>query len=240
MRTNGWITLENTRALAWWDWLQWYQGDQTDPEPELTNWEKNAIKKLVDIEYAFRAYKKATIQLREWRLLSVWDVTVQQLNAGYAVLGDAEEGGDYGVAGYWEWEAGDAESQWMPEFDWRPNTVIRYMPDECVDPPECTETQPATEVWDVNLLAGQPPRILPEDPIIITEVADALIASLEEEGWGGALIQHALGKRMNITYNGSSYAPFLRNIFHCDFGDLPGPLAADLEDALQAQGYCID
>ena len=166
MFTSAWVTFENTLALRMFDWFKWFTGNQEDPEPELDNWSKNAIRKMVDIDYAFRAYKKATIQQREWRMLALWNVTLQQLDSGYAVHGDAETGGDYGVIGYWTWEnRNDQNSVWQAEYNWRPTQVIRYMPDECADP-DCATTLPASEITDVVLLAGQPPRELPAEPRI--------------------------------------------------------------------------
>ena len=242
--TSAWATFENTVALKMWDWYKWNRDGQEGPEPELDNWSKNAIRKMVDIPYAFQAYKKATIQQREWRMLALWNVTLQQLNAGYAVHGDAETGGDYGVIGYWTWESRDDEASiWQAEYNWRPNSVIKYMPDECVtadpDTGECTEWGPATRVWDVNLLAGQPPRDLPQETIIVDEVAEAVKASLESEGWDVVLdLDNPNGKQAKIVYNGQFYTRPLSFLFSCDYSGLPGPLADDLMDAMQAQGFC--
>ena len=162
MRTNAWITLENIRALAWWDWYKWNRDGQEGEEPPLDNWAKNAIRKLGDIEFAFQCFEKATIQSREWRMLCLWDVTQAQVDAGYAQYGDAEQGGDYGAVGFWTWEENprSAKSQLQPYYNWRPNTVIRYMPEK-------EQGVPPTKVWDVVLLAGQPPRELPEDTILV-------------------------------------------------------------------------
>ena len=162
MRTNAWVTLENTLALAWWDWYKWNRDGRQGDEPPLDNWGKNAITKLSDIENAFQVFKKATIQQREWRMLSLWDITKSQADAGYAQYGDAEEGGDYGVTGFWEWD--DAQRNvkcvLMPYYNWRPNSVIKYMPDN-------QDGSPAEEITDVTLLSGQPPKELPEDPITV-------------------------------------------------------------------------
>ena len=249
--TSAWVTFENTLALRMFDWYKWYlepvdpETGEPKPEPELDNWTKNAIRKMVDISYAFQAYKKATIQEREWRMLALWDVTLQQLNSGYAVHGDAETGGDYGVIGYWTWETRDDQSSiWQAEYNWRPSSVIKYMPDECVefgpDTGECVDYGPATRVWDVNLLAGQPPRVLPPQVIIIQDVAQGIKDYLESEGWDVDLFEADDGsKQIKVIYNGDEYIWPLTYLFQCDFEDLPSPLTDDLTEAMQLQGFCL-
>ena len=165
MNTNAWITLENTLALTWWDYYQWAINPDPNrgPAPPIDPFGEKAVRRLVDVDHAFRCFKKATIQSREWRLLSVWGVTHGQLQAGYNAYGDAEAGGDYAVVGFWAWNArGDAYCPIDLRYNWRPAQVIKYMPDECADP-DCATTVPADEVWDVVLLAGQPPRELPAE-----------------------------------------------------------------------------
>lgn len=169
MYTNAWVTLRNSLALQWWDYYQWYiaDPDTRGPEPSLSNWDKAAVRKLVDIDFAFQAYKKATILNDDWRLLSVWGVTKQQLDSGYVQHGDAESGGDYAVVGYWTWNSSyDDYCPLMPDYNWRPAQVVKFMPDVCADP-GCTSTVSATEVVDVNLLAGQPPREFPLEARIL-------------------------------------------------------------------------
>lgn len=163
-KTNAWITLENTRAMAWWDWYQWAQDARTNPnpgpEPELDNWAKNALRKMGDVTFNYQKFRKATIQQREWRMFAIWDITKEQADSGYEQYGDAEEGGDYAVSGFWEWNEGDIESALMPYYNWRPNALLKYMPLN----PDGSEP---TEVTDVFLQAGQPPKELPKDPITI-------------------------------------------------------------------------
>ena len=232
MRTNAWITLENNLALTWWDYYQWFIGGQEGPEPPLDDFGKKAIRKLVDIDFAFKCFKKANILSREWRMLSVYDVTENQLEAGYNQYGDAAQGGDYAVAGYWEWRAGDPMCALLPTYQWRPNQVIEYMPDVC-DDPDCTTQSPATEVWDVNLLAGQPPRLLPPPVAQIDLVA--LVAYLVSEGWQAS----TTANRVEVVYNGTSYTRTKQWLAQCDFSNVPGPLAFDVQQGLALQGFCI-
>ena len=157
MRTNAWVTIERSIALTWRDWIRWSDGDQLAPEPSLTNWEKKAARRLADMEYIFKRFLRPTILTKVWIMLSVYDVTVAEVNSGYSQLGDAESGGDFACAGFWEWTDGDTECSLSPVYTWRPNQVLLFMP-----PTIEGETEvPATEVRDVNLLFGQPPRELP-------------------------------------------------------------------------------
>ena len=229
--TNAWVTLRESLAQAWWSWYQWLLSDQQGPEPALSNWDKNAIRKLVDIEFAFRAYKKADLLGDQWRLLSVWGVTESQVEAGYAQHGDAASGGDYGVIGFWSWSnRADDYCPINPKYPWKPNQVIAYMPDECVDV-DCTSTQPARYVWDVNLGAGQPPRELP--PAVNGIDLQQLTASLISEGWDARY----KGSRVDVHYNGHVYGLNRRTLYRCEFSDLPTAFVNDLMDALQVQGY---
>lgn len=168
MRTNAWITLENNLAISWWNYYKWAiaDPDTRGAEPPLDNFGKNAVRKLVDLDFAFRCFKKATIQTREWRMLSVYDITDNQLNAGYTQYGDAEEGGDYAVAGKWTWSPGDSSCLIDLQWNWRPNQVLLFMPDVC-DDHDCTTQSPATEITDVNLLAGQPGREFPQTRVLV-------------------------------------------------------------------------
>lgn len=165
MRTNAWIALELSIAQAWWAYYQWVLGGQEGTEPPLDNFGKNAIRRLVDLDFSFQCFKKATIGAQDFRMLSVFDVTEAQLNLGYTQYGNAEEGGGYAVVGLWTWVAGDPLCLLDDSFNWRPAQVLKFMPDECADP-ECATTVPASEVWDVALLAGQPPRVLPIEALI--------------------------------------------------------------------------
>ena len=230
--TNAWVTLRESLAQAWWAWYRWFVDGQEGPEPPLSNWDKNAIRKLVDIEHAFRAYKKASLLGDQWRLLSVWGVTESQVEAGYDQHGDAISGGDYGVIGFWSWDdRNDDYCPINPKYPWKPNQVIEYMPDECIDRPECTTKQPADYVWDVNLGAGQPPRELP--PAVTGVNLKLLAESLRAEGWGA----HYKGSRVDVHYNGHVYGLSRRRLHDCRIDDLPGALRNDIEDALQVQGY---
>ena len=161
-RVNVWLTIENALAVSWWQWVQWYQGDQQDPEPPITDWDKNALTKVIDLDWAAKTYKKATIpQLApkdKWRLWNIYDIKVPQwVEAGFNQHGRAEEGGDIGVAGIWRWNPGDDVCKFDGQYGWKPNQVVLFMPDIC-DDPECTTLSPATEITDVSLLVGQPGR----------------------------------------------------------------------------------
>lgn len=161
---NVWLTLENTVALSWKTWWLWLIGGGEGAEPALDSFGKNAMRKLVDKDYYYKVWKKATIGPKDWRLLSVYNVTQQQIDNMYSQYGDAEVGGDFGVAGRWTWQDEDAVSAYDSSITWYPEKILKFMPDECVDPPDCMTTQPATVIWDVNLLAGQPPREIPSQP----------------------------------------------------------------------------
>ncbi len=169
MNSNAWIILENNLALSWWQYYQWWLSDPDNrgPEPSLSEWDKKAIRKLIDINHNFRAFKKASFLGLEWRMLSVWNVTENQANAGYAQHGDAEQGGNYAVAGFWTWSTkNDPLCPISDSYNWRPTQVIQFMPDECV-PPDCETQQPATSISDVVLLHRQPPKEFPETTVLV-------------------------------------------------------------------------
>ncbi len=162
-RVNVWLTIENALAVSWWQWVQWYRNDG-DPanEPSIADWDKNALTKVIDLDWSAKAYKKATIpQLApkdQWRLWNIYDIKVPQwIEAGFNQHGRAEEGGDIGIAGIWKWTPGSTICKYEPLYPWKPNQVVLFMPDTCNDP-ECTTTNPATEITDVSLVMGQPPR----------------------------------------------------------------------------------
>ncbi len=158
-RTNAWITLERDRALTWRDWRRWYVSDQSAPEPALTAFEKKAVLRLIGMEFLFKRFLRPTILTRVWILISVYDVTPAEIDAGYTQLGDAGAGGDFALAGYWTWLPGQSFCQ----FDdlgrgWLSAQVTKFMPPTLDS--EGVEV-PATGVRDVNLILGQPPREFP-------------------------------------------------------------------------------
>lgn len=158
MNTNAWITVERDRAITWRDWCRWWLGGSEGPEPPLTAWEKKAVCRLADMEFIFRGFLRPVILTKTWIMLSVYDVTPAEIQSGYTQLGDAEAGGDFGCAGYWLWHPGQAVAAYVDLYPWRPTQVLQFMPpvaDESGIP------QPATEIRDVNLVLGQPPREFP-------------------------------------------------------------------------------
>lgn len=158
-RTNAWITVEKDRALSWRDWLRWEiataSGEEAGEEPILSLWEEKAARRLGDMEYIFKAFLQPSILAKTWIMLSVYDVTQGEIESGYTHLGDAEEGGDFACAGYWEWRRHDDLSSFVDlGYPWRPTQLLKFMPDY--------DGTPATEVSDVNVLFGQPPRVFPD------------------------------------------------------------------------------
>lgn len=157
-RTNAWITLEKVRALAWREWRRWYEGDQSEPEPPLTNFEKKAARRLIGMEFLFQRFLRPTIATRDWILISVYDVTEAEIDAGYTQLGEAPTG-DFGLAGHWRWLPGQDFCQFDNlGRDWLPAQVLKFMPPTY---DESGTEIPATGVRDVNLILGQPPREFP-------------------------------------------------------------------------------
>ncbi len=159
MRSNAWIALEHSIAQTWKQWYLWFVGDQQGPEPALDEWDKKAIRKLVDIDFAYGAFKKAQAGGKTWHCLAVWDVTHRMIQSGYNHHGDANEGGNFECAGLWWWNAGDGICSRDETFGWQPNQVIKFMPDECTGydtEGNCTGYAPATELKNVQLVAGQP------------------------------------------------------------------------------------
>ncbi len=159
MRSNAWIALEHSVAQAWKQWYLWLIGGREGPEPALDQWDKKAIRKLVDIDFAYGAFKKAQAGGKTWHCLAVWDITHQMIQSGYNHHGDANEGGNFECAGLWWWEPGDGICERDETFGWQPNHVIKFMPDDCValDPVgNCSSYAPAAELKSVQLVAGQP------------------------------------------------------------------------------------
>ena len=148
-RSNAWLSLENTLALAWWDYYQWIIGGRKGPEPPLSDWDKKAVEKLTDIEFSFRVFVKASGGGKEWRMFSIWGVTKAQIDAGYRQHGDAHEGGDFECAGLWYWEHPDTQCRRDETYGWHPVQVARFMPPHC-----------GGVLCDAVLLSGQPPRDL--------------------------------------------------------------------------------
>lgn len=155
MNTNAWVRVTDTLAQTWRTWALWYQGAQEGPEPPLSDFAKGFLQHVVDWPFAFNAYKTALIDSVEWRMGSVHGVTKEQLQDGYAVYPD-----EWGVVGYWTWKRDDAQSAIDDAFPLKWADALLFMPDVCADPPDCASMVPATEVTDVSLLAGQPPRDL--------------------------------------------------------------------------------
>lgn len=153
MNTNAWVRVTDALAQTWRAWALWYQGPQEEPEPPLSPFAKSVLRHVVDWPFAFNAYKVASIDSVEWRLGSVYGVTKEQLQAGYTVYPD-----EWKVVGFWTWEPGEALCALDPEYPFDADEALLFMPDTCVDQPGCADMAPATEVQDVSLLAGQPPR----------------------------------------------------------------------------------
>ena len=175
MRTNVWLTVENNLAVSWWQWYQWFRGDREGPEPEISEWDKRALQKVTDIPWSAKAFKKATIpQLApkdQWRLWNLYDIKVPEwIDAGYNKHGRAEEGGNLGVAGVWEWKETDSICKYNDhngEYPWKPRQVVLFMPDECVNRDQdgnCDSYESASQITDVILLMDQPLRYFPEQP----------------------------------------------------------------------------
>ncbi len=157
-RTNAWITLERDRALTWRDWRRWYESEQTEPEPALSNFEKKATLRLIGMEFLFKKFLRPTIATRVWIMISVYDVTESEIQAGYSQLGEAPTG-DFGLAGFWSWLPGQDFCQFQDlGYPWLSAQVLKFMPPTFDS--EGIEI-PATGVRDVNLIMGQPPREFP-------------------------------------------------------------------------------
>ncbi len=159
MRSNAWIALEHSIAQAWKQWYLWYINGQQGPEPALDEWDKKAIRKMVDIDFAYGVFKKAQAGGKDWHCLAVWDVTHQMIQSGYNHHGDANAGGNFECAGLWWWTPGDGLC-WRDEtFGWQPNQVMKFMPDECTGRDaqgNCIAYAPATELRAVQRVQGQP------------------------------------------------------------------------------------
>lgn len=160
MRTNAWIIIERDRALSWRAWLRWLISDEDPrpPEPPLTPWERKAALRLYDMEYIFKRFLRPTILGKVWIMLSVYDVTRAEIESGYTQLGDAAEGGDFGLTGAWTWKRGQDFCQFVNVRPWLPVQVLKFMPPTYDDD---GNPIPATGIRDVNLLFGQPPREFP-------------------------------------------------------------------------------
>lgn len=157
-RTNAWITLEKVRALSWRDWARWYRGEQLEPEPALTNFEKKAVLRLIGMEFLFKRFLRPTIATRDWIMISIYDVTAAEIEAGYTQLGEAPTG-DFGLAGFWIWQPGQSFCQFQDlGYPWLSAQVLKFMP-PTIDAGGAEV--PATGVRDVNLIMGQPPREFP-------------------------------------------------------------------------------
>lgn len=125
----------------------------------ISQWEKNAVRRLMDMEYIYKRFLRPVIMTKTWIMLSIYDVTEAQIQSGYTQLGDAEAGGDFACVAFWQWLPGQSFSQFVNlGYPWRPNQVLSFMP-PTLDP-NGVEI-PATGLRDVNLLFGQPPREFP-------------------------------------------------------------------------------
>lgn len=240
--TNCWAFLHKPLVDAWEAWWEWYK-QQFDPvtgdpisEPELDGWDKSRILTMIHQDFAFHAYDPPQMwDGREWRMLNFYNISRGNITAGIALHGDAFAGGDFNALGYWVWESRDDPfSQKIPQIEYRPDIAILFMPPECVvfdqASGECLQYEPATEVTDVNLAAGQPPRDLTEGLNLV-----AIVNHLQSEGWE---VKNLGGKRIRIVYNGVKYDRLIDYLLGCDFSDIPAPLADDIRDALNAQGLC--
>lgn len=171
-RNNCWLTVEANLAATWEAWLEWRAADPTvrGAEPPIDDWDRRALSKVADSDFTFHPFRQATIEQLapkdQWRLMSVYDIKVPEwIDAGIARHGDALAGGDLGVGGLWWWEEGDPICALDDRYQWRPNQIVEFMPEECLSydvENRCTGWAPATVVWDVILLQGQPPRELPQ------------------------------------------------------------------------------
>ncbi len=230
MRTNAWITIENNLAVSWWNWLQWFTGAQTGPEPVISDWDKKALTRLVDMEWSFQAFQTADLLGKTWRMLNLYDVTHGNIEAGFNQHGRAQDGGNLDCAGYWTWETGDTICVLSDVYPWRPTQVIKFIPDQCADP-ECTVWDPATEIFQISLLMGQPWRDIPQDGVDTAALADYLAA----QSWD----TWANDDRIMVRRNGRVYRASGAWLRGCDYNWLPGPMANDLRSAMQAQGFCV-
>ena len=230
MRTNAWITVENNLAISWWQWLQWLLSDQSGPEPAISDWDKKALTRLVDLTWSFRAFQPADALGKTWRMLNVYDVTHGNIDAGFNQHGKADEGGDLGCAGFWDWEPNDPICLLSDVYDWHPTQVIKFIPDQCVDP-QCTTKEPSTEIFQISLLMGQPWRDIPQDGVDTQALADYLAA----QSWD----TWSEGDRLMVRRNGRTYRASGAWLRRCDYGWLPGPMANDLTNGMQAQGFCV-
>ena len=239
--TNCWAFLQKDLADSWEAWWQWYK-EQLDPkagepgpEPEIAQWDKSRIRTMIHQDFAFVCFNPPQEwEGRQWRLLNFCDISRGSINAGIQLHGDAFAGGNFNALGYWRWTSRDQEySEQIPQIDYRPDVAILFMPPECTaynQQGECIAWQPATQVTDVNLAAGQPPRDLRPNVNLM-----AFVRSMEAEGWD---IQRQGKNKVRIIYNGTKYTKSVDYLLGCDFSDLPAPLADDIRDALQAQGLC--
>ena len=82
---------------------------------------------------------------RTWALWSVYYKTKAEMDAALATL-QSNNPGRTRQLGQWDFDSGAQTENQYPQ-------LVRYMPD-VGDPPV-----PATSVFDVNLLAGQSPRV---------------------------------------------------------------------------------
>lgn len=157
--TNAWITVEKNRALTWRDYELWRRDPELYTQPtEISAWEKKAVRRVSDMGHLFKAFLRPEILTKQWIMLSVYEISAADIASGYNQLGDAETGGDFGCAGFWEWEAGWSFCRFVPLYAWRPNQVLLFMPPTYTQ--EGVEV-PATGVRDVNVAFGQPPREFP-------------------------------------------------------------------------------
>lgn len=165
--TNCWLFLHKPLADQWEAWWFWLTHDIESPEPSIDGWDKARIRSMADQNFAFSAFSPAqTWDGREWRLLNTYDISRGNINAGIQLHGDAFSGGDFNALGYWEWKSrDDAQSEKIKQIDYRPDIAILFMPPVCIEldsEGNCIASEDATEVTDVNLVAGQPPRDLSE------------------------------------------------------------------------------
>ncbi len=161
--TNAWLAFENSLAASMWAWYLWYLSDRDGVEPSLSEWDKRAVRKLADMKFIIARFLQASGGGKTWRLLSVYDVTKAQIDAGYARHGDASEGGDFECAGLWTWNPGDTLCVRDDTYGWQPAQVLKFMPAVCTSydvAGDCLVYVDATELADVSLVMGQPPRDL--------------------------------------------------------------------------------
>lgn len=148
--TNCWLLIEKNLANSWQKWWSWHNEGRQGLEPNIHEWDKARIKGMVDASFAFHAFDPPKYwEGREWRLFSIYGVSKDDIKEGISLHGDALEGGNFNVVGYWTWtDRKQQRSEQVRRKQYRPDIVGLFMKED------------ASDISDINLLAGQPPRDL--------------------------------------------------------------------------------